>query len=278
MSRAQSDVGSVEPPPGVPPGVLGMVMLGRAGYEQVTATVLDLASRGHLRITRLPQDAGKSYDLIWWELEATRGRDEIRDYERVLMQELGVRTGPERFPSLTNRSSDKVAAALVKEAAHRGWYVYDPARRRRTALLWCGAAALTALVIAVVLTMFAPKGGYSFLLVLMALVALLPATRCGAPRRTRDGENLAELGTAFQSALHAYRPDVDARWFPHAVAVGRSREFARALAVRKEPPPQWIVADDEPPLTWAIISDLALEGSPYGLSAAAGLNMGPFGG
>jgi hypothetical protein len=112
MQRAETDRQSVEPPPRVSPGVLGTIVLGRAGYEQVTATMLDLASRGHLRITRL--------DLIWWELEATSGRDKMRGYEQMLVQELGVRTGPERFPKLTNRSSGKVAAALVGEAANSG--------------------------------------------------------------------------------------------------------------------------------------------------------------
>jgi hypothetical protein len=248
---------------GVSPGVLGTVVLGRAGYEQVTATMLDLASRGHLKITRL--------DLIWWELEAAGGRDELRDYEQVLMQELGVRTGPERFPNLTNRSSDKIAAALVGEAANGGWFAYDPARRRRTALLWCGVAALTAFVIALVLSVFVAQGGYGFLLVVVALLALLLATRRGSPRRTEDGEKLAERGLAFREALDDHPREVDAQWFPYAVALGRSAEFARVLAVRHEPIPQWVVAKNRPTLTWADISDLALEGSLLGLSASSAL-------
>jgi hypothetical protein len=40
MQRAETDRQSVEPPPGVSPGVLGTIVLGRAGYEQVTATML----------------------------------------------------------------------------------------------------------------------------------------------------------------------------------------------------------------------------------------------
>ncbi len=264
MSSAEAEGRSVEPPQGVSPGVLGTIVLGRAGYQQITATMLDLASRGHLKITRL--------DLIWWELEAAGGRDELRDYEQVLMQELGVRTAPERFPNLTNRSSDKVAAALVAEAANGSWFAYDPARRRRTALLWCGAAALTALVGAVVLSAFLARGGYGFLLV-VALLALLLATRRGAPRRTEDGEKLAERGLAFRDALDDHPRQIDGRWFPHAVALGRSAEFARVLAVRHEPIPQWVVAKNKSKLTWADISDLALEGSLLGPSASAA--MGP---
>ena len=265
MSSAEAEGRSVEPPQGVSPGVLGTIVVGHAGYKQVTATMLDLASRGHLKITRL--------DPIWWELEATRGRDELRGYEQVLVQELGVRSGPERFPSLTNRSSGKVVAALVAEAANGGWFAYDPARRRRTALLWCGAAALTALVGAVVLSAFLARGGYGFLLVVVAVLALLLATRRGSPRHTEDGEKLAERGLAFRDALDDHPREVDARWFPHAVALGRSAEFARVLAVRHEPLPQWVVAKNRPKLTWADISDLALEGSLLGPSASAA--MGP---
>ncbi len=83
---------AVAPPAGVAPGVLGTVVFGRAGYEQVTATMLVLASRGHLRIARLPDPSGAD-DTTWWQLQFTRGRDELRRCEQVLLDELGVRTG-----------------------------------------------------------------------------------------------------------------------------------------------------------------------------------------
>ncbi len=81
---------AVAPPAGVAPGVLGTVF-GRARYEQVTATMLDFASRGHLRIARLPDPSGAD-DTTWWQLQFTRGRDELRRCGQVLLEELGVRT------------------------------------------------------------------------------------------------------------------------------------------------------------------------------------------
>jgi hypothetical protein len=128
-------------------------------------------------------------------------------------------------------------------------------------LLWCGSATLIALVIALMLSVVVAQSVYGFFPVLVAIVALLLATRRGAPWRTKDGEKLVERGRAFRNALHAHPRDVDARWFPHAVALGRSAEFARVLAVRQEPIPQRIVAKGRPRLTWADISDLALQGS-----------------
>src|ERR1035437_8140922 len=166
-------------PPNSPPGVLGTVVFGRAGYEQVTATLLDLAARGHLRIYRVSPDLGGDDGFTWWELESADGSDGVRGYERVLLDELGVQSGPERFPNLTNRSVGKIAVAWVGEAAQQSWFVCDPAQqswfvcdpaqRRRTALFWCGVGALVSLVIAGVLAAVSPIGGYAFLLVIAAI-------------------------------------------------------------------------------------------------------------
>ena len=225
---------AVAPPAGVAPGVLGTVVFGRARYEQVTATMLDFASRGHLRIARLPDPSGAD-DTTWWQLQFTRGRDELRRCEQVLLDELGVRTGPERFPNLTNRSAGKVAGALEDEAAERGWLVDNPTRRLRA-----------------------------------TLAAVLLTSRRRSLHRTEGGTELAERGEAFQSALYTHHREVDAEWYPHAVALGRSVEFARTLDARGDPTPQWLVDEQEPPLTWANVSDLALKGSPYGPGAADG--------
>jgi len=140
-----------------------------------------------------------------------------------------------RFPNLTNRSAGKVAGALEDEAAERGWLVDNPTRRLRA-----------------------------------TLAAVLLTSRRRSLHRTEGGTELAERGEAFQSALYTHHREVDAEWYPHAVALGRSVEFARTLDARGDPPPQWLVDEQEPPLTWANVSDLALKGSPYGPGAADG--------
>jgi len=228
MAMAGKRPRAVAPPQDVAPGVLGTVVFGRAGYEQVTATMLDLASRGYLRIVRLPDPSGAD-DMTWWELQSVRGRDELRGDEQVLVQELGVRTGPERFPNLTHRSAGKVAAALEDEAAERGWLIDNPPRRLRA-----------------------------------AVESVLMARRRSALRRTEGGSELAERGRAFQSTLYTQYRGAVPEWYPHAVALGGSAEFTRTLNARGDPTPSWIVAEEDPPLTWADVSDLALKGSPYG--------------
>jgi Predicted membrane protein (DUF2207) len=247
-------------PPNSPPGVLGTVVFGRAGYEQVTATLLDLAARGHLRIYRVSPDLGGDDGFTWWELESADGSDGVRGYERVLLDELGVQSGPERFPNLTNRSVGKIAVALVGEAAQQSLFVCDPAQRRRTALFWCGVGALVSLVIAGVLA---------------AIVPLLLATRLVSPRRTREGDDLAGRANAFQETLYAHHRDVDSGWFSYAVALGRSAEFAQVLDARDEPTPEWILAEKGTAVTWGSIRDLTLRGSPYGHSAVE--MLGPIG-
>jgi len=88
------------PPRSATPGELGTVMNRRATYEQITATLLDLAARGHLTITPLPP----ADDTAWWQLEMAAGHDQLRPFEQLLLTETRVRTGPERFPNLTKGS------------------------------------------------------------------------------------------------------------------------------------------------------------------------------
>lgn len=64
MSSAEAEGRSVEPPQGVSPGVLGTIVLGRAGYEQITATMLDLASRGHLKLPVWTSSGGSWRPLV----------------------------------------------------------------------------------------------------------------------------------------------------------------------------------------------------------------------
>ena len=49
----------------------------------ITATILDLAVRGHLRIIEL--SAGDRYDPLDWKIVARKGTDELLDYEQTLV-------------------------------------------------------------------------------------------------------------------------------------------------------------------------------------------------
>jgi len=63
------------PVPGVTPGELGTVLFGETKYDQVSATVIDLAERGHLHARALPSAVDGV--AVSWLLEFTPGHDSL---------------------------------------------------------------------------------------------------------------------------------------------------------------------------------------------------------
>jgi len=168
------DAVELAPPPGCTPGELGTILNGGAAYEQVSATVIDLLGRGHLRVRPLPPVTAEA---TIWELAIDSGSDALRGYEQVLLDELRVRTGPEEYPNLTKQSNAKVAAALQAAVARQGWFTDDPARSRTAAYVWAGSGVLIGVVTTIILAIVSTWAVVGVGLVLGSLVALLMANR-----------------------------------------------------------------------------------------------------
>lgn len=236
------------------PGEMGTVLYGGATYDQVSATVIDLAERGHLHARPLPS----SLDGITlsWALELRAGQNSLRDYENVLLDELGVRKGPQEFPCLTNRSVGRVAGILHGAVVKQGWFTDDPQRARAYAYIWAGTGLLTGGVATIVLGMFTTWGVVGLGLVAGSLVALTVAGRKAV--LTREGQQLAIRACSLQDDLTKRPRHVEPRCFAHAVALGVSSTFAADLDARGADTPDWITADDTIPITWTSVDDFAL--------------------
>ncbi|MGY1823144.1 DUF2207 domain-containing protein [Geodermatophilus sp. SYSU D00079] len=234
------------PPEDATPGQLGTVLDGHAQRHEVTATLLDLAVRGLLRIEEVDDaDAG---DLpADWRLVRTAGDvGDLRGYERLLLEGLfadgEVRALSELQPAFGALEA-RVRTALYEDVVERGWFPADPAavRRRwyaRGALVL--AAGVAATVVLAVTTTWALAGVGP---VLAGLVLLGLAGRM--PRRTPAGEQLRRAAAAFRDTLAAAdrrrpggpapdlataaRTDLAVRHLPYAVALGVPDEWSRHL-------------------------------------------------
>jgi hypothetical protein len=85
-------------------------------------------------------------------------------------------------------------------------------------------------------------------------------------RRLRRATKAHTTGRAAALALQrgtAQDPStIDARWFAHAVACDVSSGLTRSLTARRIPTPAWITTSCDTPLTWALVQQLTLTGSP----------------
>jgi hypothetical protein len=243
---ARRGLGSVDapvrfrPPDDLRPAQLGVLVDERVDPVDVSATLVDLAVRGHLRIVE--EQSGKLFKKTDWRLQRANHHvaDPLLDYERLLLTELFA-SGPEVTMSELSgtwaSSYQKVQKALYADAVARGWFPRSPASTRtRWALLGVLALGL-AVGLTWALTWFTTVGIVGVPLVLAALVLLVGSGKM--PHRTPEGSRkLAEtLGfrefvrTAEAGRMQfAEEQNLFVRYLPYAVVFGATDKWARAFA------------------------------------------------
>jgi hypothetical protein len=183
------------------PGHVGTVADERVDPIDVTATLVDLAVRGHLVITELPRDS--EFARTDWDIRRVDGAsDGLRPFEQQLLDGIAPPGGSVRVLELATRvqeSIGEVQNALYDEMVSNGWYERRPdATRNRWTQL-----SLAALIISVVLTgvlaAFTTFGLVGLALIVVSLGMVFVAQEM--PSRTAKG-------AALLGGLGALRSDL----------------------------------------------------------------------
>ena len=116
-----------EPPDNLRPGELGTLIDFEANPLDVTATIIDLAVRGYLKIEEL--------DKAWyqrkhdWMLTKLPEEGELRRYERTLYDGLFADGDQVKLSDLHNKFAErmtKVREQLMDDAMSKGWFARKP--------------------------------------------------------------------------------------------------------------------------------------------------------
>jgi hypothetical protein len=219
------------------PGHIGTVADERVDPIDITATLVDLAVRGHLRITELPRET--EFARTDWELSRRAGGDALRPFEQTLLDGVvpqGSNVLVSHLSGRVNECIGDVQDKLYDEVVHHGWYERRPdaIRNRWTQL------ALTAVVAAVVLTVllaaFTTFGLVGLALILLALGLVFVAQEM--PSRTAKGSALLDgLGTLRSDLLSQPTTQMPAgreleelsEVLPYAIVLGGSDRWLDAL-------------------------------------------------
>ncbi|WP_344801953.1 DUF2207 family protein [Microlunatus ginsengisoli] len=237
----------------VRPGEIGTLVDERVDPIDVTASLLDLAVRGHLLITELPR--ASAYARTDWELTRLAGPDALQSYEQLLLDTIAPVGGIVRVSELAGRVQDSIGAIqdkLYDEMVGHGWYERRPdsTRSRWTRLGLIGIAA--AVVITALLALLTEFGLVGIALIALALGLMFVAQEM--PSRTPKGAALlAGLG-ALRSDLMSHPtdqmpPGAELREIsevlPYAVVLGGADRWLDALVAADDD------ADaDSTDLTW----------------------------
>ena len=221
----------------VRPGHVGTVADERVDPIDVTATVVDLAVRGHLLITELPRPS--EYARTDWTLTRTGDGTGLRPFEQALLDGLAPAGGVVRISELANRVHESIAHVqdeLYDEVVTNGWYERRPdATRNRFTQLALGGLAL-AVVVTVLLAAFSTFGLVGLALIVLALGLVFVAQEM--PSRTARGVALLKGLGALRSELMSHPTDQMpagqqvtelSEVLPYAIVLGGSERWLEAL-------------------------------------------------
>lgn len=232
--------GHFAPPDGVRPGQIGTLMDEQADVIDVTATIVDLAVRGYLRIDEQPRQTYETPDwrlvrlptapvsaLMAYELELYDAIFDGRD--TVLLSELqgsfGAKLG-------------KVREALYRDVVKQGWFARRPDAVRTR---WTTLGVLLTLL--GVLTTFALAWLTTYGLLGLALIIAGAALAVGGqymPAKTAKGAGALAHTLGFREYLSggdisddvpaAQRVELFSRYLPYAVIFDSVDRWARVVS------------------------------------------------
>jgi hypothetical protein len=222
------------PPEGVRAGQMGTLVDEVADPRDVTATIIDLAVRGYLRIEEVepPNRWGRGGD---WTLRFIGGPDDLLPYERELLDSLfatslsvtlsGIRT---TFASAMAR----VQAKLYTDVTQRGWFAANPRSVRSRWMVAGGAViALGAAIGFALAPLNASLVGVGVALV--GVVTMIVSRR--APARTAAGTAVLAQTLGFKRYLETAEAnqlrfeegeDLFSRYLPFAIVFGVAERWA----------------------------------------------------
>lgn len=240
-----------EPPRGLRPGVLGTLIDEKADVRDVTATLIDLAVRGHLRIEEVPGDRD-DYRLVSLRNEA----DELLWFETAMLNAIFEKEAVVTLSTLkTTFASDLKTAqqSLYTRVVDLGWFRASPQSVRSS---WVAAGAILTGAGAIGLFWAFSIGTIGLLTLPLILLGVAVMISSGAaPARTAEGSRILAQTKGFELYLRTAEgnqlrfeegQDIFSRYLPYAVAFDIAEEWAKKfedLAAQgfDVPVPNWYV-------------------------------------
>jgi uncharacterized protein (TIGR04222 family) len=226
------------PPEGIRPGEIGTLIDERANVLDVTATIVDLATRGYLVIEELP-DTGL-FSKRDWTLSRTPTPDEdLVPYERKLLRGL-FRDGPEvTVSSLKTTFAERLHAVqddLYDDVMRRRWFRVRP-DQVRTRWAWLGIGLVIGGIAATFVLARWTHWGIVGTPIFVGGIAMV-ATAGRMPSRTAAGTAMLRRVRGFRRVIAtaethmarwAEEENVFTRFLPYAIVFGLTDKWAKAF-------------------------------------------------
>ena len=227
-------IAQFEPPDGLRPAEVGTLLDERADTKDVTATIVDLAGRGFLRIEQVAHNDWKLSSMA-----PSKRLEELKPYERSLLECLFRGTSSVTLSSLRGHFSSEledVEDLLYRDATETRWFSRDPRLARWRQVGLGVGIVLVGLLAALGLGAAAGWGlpGAAIALVGLAWVA---GSRYMS-RRTPKGSQLLQQALGLRLYMRtaeryrqqfAEKENLFTAFLPYAIVFGCVERWARAF-------------------------------------------------
>jgi hypothetical protein len=225
-----------EPPGKLRPAQLGLILDESADPKDVTASIVDLAVRGYLTITDIPEILGMHDWLLTW-----KGRDykDLLPYEQTLLAGLFAGRTEVKISELKGKFQPtlrKAEGQIVSDAMSRRLFTTSPTTARAA---WTGLATVV-LVLGAFLT-YALGVGFGWGLIGLAVAvcgAVLFVTARNMSQRSARGRELLQKTLGFRLYMDtaekyrqqfAEKAEIFTQLLPFAIVFGVVSKWAKAF-------------------------------------------------
>ncbi|MBF8186770.1 DUF2207 domain-containing protein [Nonomuraea sp. K274] len=231
--------GHFSPPDGVRPGQIGTLVDEQADVVDVTATIVDLAVRGYLRIDEQPR---QTYDAPDWVLvrQPNAPVKELLPYERALYDAIFEGRDAVLLSQLSGSFAThlgKVRDALYADVVKQGWFARRP-DTERTRWTTIGVALIGVGLLATAALAWFTTYGLLGLAVIIAGAALAVGGQY-MPAKTAKGSAALAHTMGFREYLFSgelgevpeqHRVELFSRYLPYAVIFDGVEHWSRVVA------------------------------------------------
>jgi uncharacterized membrane protein YgcG len=227
-----------EPPDRIRPGQMGLLVDQRADTLDVTATIVDLAVRGYLKITEIPKSGW--FGKADWQIDRLKNADDtLLEYERIVLTGLFSSGASRKLSDLKNKfykDLSKAKKALYVDGVERKWFRRNP----NTVRVVARTVGLGIIVLGVITTFaLGLRWGAGLLGLPVVAGGLLFMLMSGAmPRRTAAGREVMRRTLGFARYVRtaekhqqdfAERANIFTAYLPYAVVFKCVDKWAQAF-------------------------------------------------
>lgn len=246
-----------EPPGGLTPAEAGTLTDESADMRDITATIVDLAVRGHLRIEEQEESKlfglVKDQEFVFHRTEPKEGAQPLQGYESAVLE--GIFRDGARKTKLSNLQNEfykylgGIKSGIMDRLVRQGYYARRPDHVRGR---WVGSGIALGLIIAIGGAALASKTGLapvSFVVAGIAIGLIVIMVGYHMPARTIAGARTLEKVLGFAEFLERVdkerfervvkTPEMFERYLPYAMAFGVEKKWAAAFRDIYLEPPTW---------------------------------------